>query len=137
MAEDSTDDSQKTEDASFRKLDEARKKGQVPQSREVTNWFVISGAAAGMMIFASDIAAAMRRTMARFVEQAPVMRLDGAAGPAIFDSLRDVSAALLPMLGLLMVVGIVSVVLQTGLIFAPDKLAPNLEHLSLASRPQP
>src|SRR5258708_28273455 len=104
MAEDSTDDSQKTEDASFRKLDEARKKGQVPQSREVTNWFVISGAAASMMIFAPAIGAAMQRTMARFVEQAPVMRLDGAARAAIYASLGDVAAALAPPLRLMIVV---------------------------------
>ena len=36
MAEEA-DDSQKTEEPSWRKLDEARRKGQVPQSREVTS----------------------------------------------------------------------------------------------------
>jgi flagellar biosynthetic protein FlhB len=131
MAEDS-DDSQKTEDASFRKLDEARKKGQVPQSREVSNWFVISGAAASMMLFAPGIAASIQRTMIRFVEQAPIMRLDGTGGSMALDSIRDVGTAVLPLFGVMMGVGIAGIVLQTGLLYAPDKLVPKLEHLSLA-----
>jgi flagellar biosynthetic protein FlhB len=129
MAEDN-DDSQKTEDASSRKLDEARKKGQVPQSREVTNWFVISGSALSMLIFAPGIAGALQHTMARFIGGAPEMRLDSTGVAAILDSLGDVGLAVLPLLGLMMVAGIAGVVLQTGLIFAPDKLAPKLEHLS-------
>ena len=41
MAEDSTDQSQKTEEPTQKKLDDSRKKGQVPSSREVNNWFMI------------------------------------------------------------------------------------------------
>ena len=130
MAEDS-DDSQKTEEASSRKLDEARKKGQVPQSREVANWFMISGSALSMLVFAPGIAMALRQTMARFVGGAPEMRLDGAGTTAVFDSLAGVAMAVLPLLGVMMAAGVLGVVLQTGLIFAPDKLAPKLEHLSL------
>ena len=129
MADD-TDDSQKTEEPSWRKLDEARQKGQVPQSREVINWFVMSGSALSMLIFASRIGNAIRHTMVRFIEQAPTMRIDGAGGAAIFDSLSDVVVAIAPPLALMMVSGATGVVLQTGLLFAPEKLSFNLEHIS-------
>ena len=39
--EDSTDKSQKTEEPTARKLEEARKRGQVIQSREITNWLML------------------------------------------------------------------------------------------------
>lgn len=129
MAEEA-DDSQKTEEPSWRKLDEARQKGQVPQSREVTNWFMMSGSVASLLMFGPRIADALRNTMARFVEQAPMMHLDGTGGAAILDSLREVALAVAPPLGLMMAVGVAGVVLQTGLIFAPDKLSFNLEHIS-------
>jgi flagellar biosynthetic protein FlhB len=129
MADDS-DDSQKTEEPSWRKLDEARQKGQVPQSREVTNWFVMSGSALSMLIFAPKIADAIRHIMIRFIEQAPTMRLDGAGGAAIFDSLSEVGRAVAPALVLMMAAGGAGVVLQTGLLFAPDKIGFKLSHIS-------
>ena len=129
MAEDS-DDSQKTEEPSWRKLDEARQKGQVPQSREVTSWFVIFGAAISLFIFAPGIGLAIRHTMTRFIEQAPVMHIDGTGGAAIFASLAEVARAVVPPLALMMVAGIAGVVLQTGLLFAPDKLSFDIGHLS-------
>ncbi len=42
MAEDD-DDSSKTEQPSQKKLDEARKRGEVVTSREVSHWFMILG----------------------------------------------------------------------------------------------
>ncbi len=124
------DDSQKTEEPSWRKLDEARQRGQVPQSREVTNWFVIFGSAISLFIFAPGIALALRHTMIRFVEQAPLMHIDGVGGAAIFASLAEVAKAVAPPLALMLVAGVAGVVLQTGLIFAPDKLHFDLEHIS-------
>ena len=41
MADDNTDDSQKTEDPTPRKLEESRKKGDVPLSRELNNWIML------------------------------------------------------------------------------------------------
>ena len=124
------DDSQKTEDPSGRKLDEARQRGQVPQSREVTNWFMMFGSALSLLIFAPNIGLAIRHTMTRFIEQAPVMHIDGTAGAAISASLGEVARAVGPALGLMLAAGIAGVVLQTGLIFAPDKLSFDLEHIS-------
>jgi flagellar biosynthetic protein FlhB len=129
MADDS-DDSQKTEDPSWRKLDEARQRGQVAQSREVSNWFVMTGGVLALMIFAPRIAAAMQHLMLGLVEQAGTLRLDG----AFFDSLRsalvELALALLPAFAVMMVMGAAGTVLQTGFLWAPDKLVPKLDHIS-------
>src|SRR5260221_5437288 len=99
---DDNDDSQKTEEPSWRKLDEARSKGQVPQSREVTNWFVVLGATGGMMLFAPRIATAMQNAMFRFIEQSAELRLEGAVPQAILRSTSQVALASLPAVLMLM-----------------------------------
>jgi flagellar biosynthesis protein FlhB len=129
MADD-TDDSQKTEEPSWRKLDEARSKGQVPQSREVTNWFVIMGSTLSMVLFAPGIAGAMRQAMMRFFEHSGDMRLDGTFRAVVLGTIGDIAVALIPALLLVMAMGLAAPVLQTGIIFAPDKLIPKFEHLS-------
>src|SRR6185437_6530216 len=129
MADD-TDDSQKTEEPSWRKLDEARSKGQVPQSREVTNWFVIMGSTLSMVLFAPGIAGAMRHAMMRFFEHSGDMRLDGTFRAVVLGTIGDIAVALIPALLFIMAMGLAAPVLQTGIIFAPDKLIPKFEHLS-------
>jgi flagellar biosynthetic protein FlhB len=127
---DDTDNSQKTEEPSWRKLDEARSKGQVPQSREVTNWFVVLGATGGMMLFAPRIATAMQNAMFRFIEQSAELRLEGAFREAILGTMSEVALATIPAFLVLMAAGLAGPVLQTGMIFAPDKLVPKFSHLS-------
>ena len=127
---DDNDDSQKTEEPSWRKLDEARSKGQVPQSREVTNWFVVLGATGGMMLFTPRIATAMQNAMFRFIEQSAELRLEGAFREAILGTMSEVALATLPAFLVLMAAGLAGPVLQTGMIFAPDKLVPKFSHLS-------
>src|SRR5258708_39404618 len=100
------DDRQKTEEPSWRKLDEARSKGQVPQSREVTNWFVIIGSTASMVLFAQQIALSMQRAMARFIGQSAEMRLDRAFRAVALGTLGEVGWALKPAFLVLLAFGL-------------------------------
>jgi flagellar biosynthesis protein FlhB len=130
MADD--DASQKTEEPSWRKLDEARSKGQVPQSREVTSWFVVIGGTASLLLYAPNIADTMQRAMFRFFEQSASMRLDGTFHQAIMSTIAEVAISLAPAFLIMMGAGLAGPLLQTGLIYAPDKLAPKFSHLSPA-----
>jgi flagellar biosynthetic protein FlhB len=124
------DASQKTEEPSWRKLDEAREKGQVPQSREVTSWFVVIGATASMMLYASKISGTMQDAMFRFFEQAGEMRLDGTFRDALLGTIGEIAASLAPAFLIMIGAGLAGPLLQTGMIYAPDKLVPKLSHLS-------
>jgi flagellar biosynthetic protein FlhB len=124
------DASQKTEEPSWRKLDEARDKGQVPQSREVTSWFVVIGATASMMLYASQISETMQHAMYRFFERAGEMRLDGTFREALLGTVGEIAASLAPAFLIMMAAGLAGPLLQTGMIYAPDKLMPKLSHLS-------
>jgi flagellar biosynthesis protein FlhB len=49
MAEETQDQSQKTEEPTHKRLEDARRKGQVATSREVNNWFMILGGTIAVM----------------------------------------------------------------------------------------
>jgi len=87
MAEEDQDDSQKTEEPSQRRLQEARDKGQVAQSREVQHWIVILGVALAIFIFASQAASGTARLMLPFLERPETIPFD-------FDSLRQIFAGI-------------------------------------------
>jgi flagellar biosynthetic protein FlhB len=127
------DQESKTEDASSHKLDEARQKGQVAQSREVTNWFAMSGGAGALLIFGPHISASMRQSMEVFFQRAGSMRIDGTAGGVILATLNDFAVALLPAFALMIAAGLAGTMLQNGIIFATDKLVPKLEHISIGA----
>jgi len=65
MAE--TDDSQKTEDPTQRKLEEAHKQGQVPKSQEVRHWFMLAGIALSVSIFAGSSMGHLAGTLSSFL----------------------------------------------------------------------
>src|SRR3972149_3566433 len=67
MAED-TDDSQKTEEPTHKKLEDARKKGQVASSREVNNWFMIGAGALWIAAFGPEVARDLGLVLFKFVE---------------------------------------------------------------------
>src|SRR3989304_8618323 len=75
MAED-TDDSQKTEEPTQKKRDDARKKGQVAASREVNNWFMIGAGALWIAAFGPRAARDLALVLQKFVESPDAMPMD-------------------------------------------------------------
>jgi flagellar biosynthetic protein FlhB len=124
------DASSKTEDASSRKLEEARAKGQVVQSREVTNWFAMLGVSASVMLLAPPVAKSLAASMLRFIEEPHRLRLDDAFSSAVLDALLGVALALAAPLGVMLIIGVGSSFLQNGVVFATDRLRPKLENIS-------
>jgi flagellar biosynthetic protein FlhB len=131
MADQEQDDSQKTEEPSQRRLQEAREKGQVAQSREVQHWIVILGVALAIFIFASQVSNGTARLMLPFLERPETIPVD-------FDNLRQTFAgiafglikiAVLPLL-VLIVAAMAGGLIQTGFIFSAEQLTPKLERLS-------
>ncbi|MBL94688.1 MAG: Flagellar biosynthetic protein FlhB [Alphaproteobacteria bacterium MarineAlpha3_Bin5] len=130
MAEE--DDAQKTEEPSERKLGRARDKGQVAQSQEVKNWFILFGGGIGLFFMAPMIANNLRQIVFPYIEQPHAM-------PADFDQLRlilaetilSVGINLSPLFLLLLLLAIASNVIQFGLLMTAEKMKPELKKLSL------
>ncbi|MCD8563142.1 MAG: flagellar biosynthesis protein FlhB [Alphaproteobacteria bacterium] len=131
MADDQPDDSQKTEEPTSKKLDEARKKGQVPLSREVNNFLMIL---AGTILLASSsnsIFSNLSNLMRAFIEKsytAPDSPED--IGHLLGMTFTDVFFIVgLAIFGLL-VISVVGPLGQIGPLFAPEKIKPDISKIS-------
>ena len=76
MAENQTDQSQKTEEPTPKRLEDARKKGQVPSSREVQHWFMILAGTIMIMAFAPAMMSDFKAISLKFIESPHAIPLD-------------------------------------------------------------
>lgn len=130
MAEEE-DQSQKTEEPTQRKLDEARKKGQVATSREINNALMISAAAAFVAFLSPSIVDNIGQALIPFVSSPHDFVIS-------VNDLRLITLSLLTNVGKILVLpallffaaALASSVLQNGLVFSTEPLKPKLEKLS-------
>lgn len=132
MADDQ-DQSSKTEEPTERKLSKLREDGNIPQSKEVGHLFALFG-----MLLLVGLAGpwSMTRLMAFMggaIQNAGTGRAADAssAGAALAHALLTGMMLLLPLLAVMLVVGYVGSVIQTGLTFSSKPLQPNLEKISV------
>jgi flagellar biosynthetic protein FlhB len=129
MAEDS--DLEKTEPASPRRLEKAREEGQVARSRELGTFLaLISGI--GALWFAGD---EFFRTLEGVLRSGLWFDARITRDPQIMLNVAGMSAwqgllILLPIFGLLLVVGIFSSVALGGFLLSPKALEPKFERLN-------
>ena len=75
MAEDQ-DNSQRTEDPTQKRLDDALKRGDVVKSQEVTTWFIIAGGTLVLVAFSGNMGAALTTTLRGIIANAHDLRVD-------------------------------------------------------------
>jgi flagellar biosynthetic protein FlhB len=128
----STDDSQKTEEPTAKKLEEARKKGQVIYSREVSTWLLLFAATIIVVMAGPGIMNDLTETLKAFLSDAHKFSTDGGSlRKTLIDLMLQLSKELiLPLLGLA-VIGIMSGLMQTGIIFTTDPITPDISKVSL------
>lgn len=131
MAGDDQDQSQKTEEPTQRRLDEAREKGQVASSREVGHWAILAGGAVAIAATAQSSAARLAGELAAVFERAADTALDPGALVALFTDLAlDAGLALAPLLGLLVAVAVASGIVQHGFLLSAETIQPQLDRIS-------
>ena len=86
MAEEG-DDSDKSEDPTLKRLDEALQRGDVAKSQEVNTWFVIAGATLVLIAFSGGMSEGLTTTMRGLLSNAHGIRVDGPALPRLFQKL--------------------------------------------------
>lgn len=134
MAEGTQDQSQKTEEPTHKRLEDARSKGQVASSREVNNWFVVLG---GTLVVTALLPASARDfvgVMRRFVERPHDIPTDFGNLQALYGALlSELGLLMLPLFLVLMAVALAAGLVQTGVLFATDQLRPRLERISIVN----
>ena len=128
------DDSQKTEDPTEKKLANAKKKGQVAQSMEIKSWMILLGGTAGLVFMAPFMTANIRDTIEPFIRNPHAIPADFAHLLQLVATLSvKIGLILAPLLALLFVIALFSNIVQFGLIFAPEKIKPDIKKVSLIS----
>lgn len=128
---DETDASEKTEEPTQKRLEEALKRGDVVKSQEVNTWFVIAGATLVLMAFSGGMGEGLTTTMRGLIANAHDIRVDGPALPRLFQKIgvELIAAVAIPFLVLLLA-AIAGNVVQHRLVWSYQVLSPKLSKIS-------
>lgn len=130
MAEDQ-DDSQKTEEPTQRRIEEAVKKGQVVNSREVTNFLML--ALLALLVWLAMPSAMEQATsfLRKYIESPHEIRIDPNSYRLLFTEMFKGAAMILviPIIATIFV-AFISAFIQHGWIASLDSIMPKLEKIS-------
>ena len=130
MAE-NEDGQEKTESATPKRLEEARKKGQIPRSRDLTAAAVLMAGGVALSSLGSqiggDLYSIMRRGLTLTREQAldPTQTV-----PALSGAAMDGLLASVPVLGLLLLAALLAPLVLGGWSFSTESLMPQFNRLN-------
>ena len=125
------DDSDKSEDPTQKRLDEALQRGDVVKSQEVNTWFVIAGGTLVLMTFAGSMSESLMTTLRGLIANAHGIRVDGPALPGLFQKIGlELLAALgVPFL-VMMVAAAAGNFVQHRLVWSYDGITPKWSKVS-------
>lgn len=130
MAEDQ-DKSQKTEAATPQKLQEARQKGDVAKSQELPSWLLLAASVLVLSAFSGPLVRSLAEWLKGYLAMSGQFVLDG---PNTQVLARQVVGKLFMHLGLIIglfvIVGFAGHVVQTGFLWAPEKITPKPDKLN-------
>jgi len=131
---DEPDNTEKTEDPTQKRLDEALKRGDVVKSQEVNTWFIIAGATLVLMAFSGGMSSELTTTMRGLLANAHNISMDGPALPRLFEKIgvELIAAVAIPFL-LLMLAALGGNLIQHKLVWSLEVLAPKLSKISPAA----
>lgn len=130
MADD-TDDSEKTEDPTQKRLKEAHDKGDVPKSQEVSTWFALAGTTLMIAIFAPGVAGSLGNLLKGYMEHAAEIPVDSYALRALWRDTGESVALIvgLPLLALVLMAVAGNLVQHQPLLTA-ETIKPKLSKIS-------
>jgi flagellar biosynthetic protein FlhB len=127
------ENSSRTEEATPRRLEEARKEGDVPKSPELAQVCALAGAFAAVALGGGAMARSLAESLTPFIAHPDSIQLQGAAGVAVaWQVMMAAGPALAAVLGATMLAGIGGNLVQHGVLFTTAKLKPDLSKLSPA-----
>jgi flagellar biosynthesis protein FlhB len=129
MAEDN--DTERTEDPTQKRLDDAHAKGDVAKSQEVNTWFVIAGATLVLSTFSGSLGAGILNPMRNLIANSWMIRTDG---PGLLALAQHIEYALIAAVGvpflMLMLAAIAGNMIQHRLVWSSESLKPKLSKIS-------
>jgi len=124
---------ERTEQATPKRREEARKRGQVARSVEVNSALMLLTGFGTLMIFRKHFTGRMMLTARKFLSGDHTYILDFSGTQELFlGLLRDFTILILPLLAAMFIAGILVNILQVGFLFTGEPVSPKLEKISPA-----
>src|SRR5260370_17931801 len=135
---DDNDASDKTEDPTQKRLDDAHDRGDVAKSQEINTWFVLAGATLVLSSFSGSIGSGLLTPMRNLIANSWMIHADGPGLLQLAQSLEYVLIAALgvPLL-MLALAAIAGNMIRHRLVLAGQPLKPQCTKVSPAARFQP
>ncbi len=128
---DQPDESEKTEEPTQKKLDDAKKKGDLPKSQEVTSWFMILAATLFIMIFSGSMATALAGLLENFLDNMHSMPMDSTG---LISLMRQVMLAVVAIVAMPFLffwfAGVAGNLVQFPPIFTTEPIKPKFSKVS-------
>lgn len=113
MAEDSGQD--KTEEATPKRKEEARKDGDIPRSKDLTTMMMLMAASVSMLSLGSDMMEGISNVMKSFFVRAADVNIAANELPGIFmNAISHISLVMVPFVTVMVFVALVSPLLMSG-----------------------
>ncbi|WP_026182697.1 flagellar biosynthesis protein FlhB [Leeia oryzae] len=125
------DDAERTEPASGRRISEARNKGQVPTSRELSTFVGLAAGVIGLMVFGGSIMSALKIMLRDGLTLD--WRLDSAPASMtrhLFEQALHMLLAAIPWLAFIAVAAIAAPLLLHGWLFTLTPISPDLNKIN-------
>jgi flagellar biosynthetic protein FlhB len=130
MAED-RDDTERTEDPTQKRLDEAYQRGDVAKSYEVNTWFIIAAGTLVLLAFSGSMSAGLQTTFRGLFANAHGIPVDGRSLVALTGKLcTEVFAAVAIPFTLFALAAVGSNLIQHRLVWSGEPLKPKLDRIS-------
>lgn len=130
MAEDQ-DESSKTEEPTGKRLEDARKRGQVAYSREVNNWLILLAATVSLAGFGPWIAEQTRVMFSKTLGEAHLVSLEISELQSLSGEIMIwIALASGPIVLAALAAGIAAGFVQVGWMMSPQALAPQFSKVS-------
>src|SRR5262245_16364833 len=128
---DERDDTERSEDPTQKRLDEALERGDVAKSQEVNTWFVIAAASLMLMAFSAPMGQGIATTLRGLIANSYAIRVDGRGFLHEVSKLgiEVIAAVAIPLL-LLALAAIAGNLVQHRLVWSAEALKPKLSKIS-------
>src|ERR1700710_689324 len=131
---DENDASDKTEDPTQKRLDDAHDRGDVAKSQEINTWFVIAGGTLVLSTFSGSVGGGILMPLRNVIANSWMIRADG---PGLIELAKNLEYALMAALGvpllMLTLAAIAGNMIQHRLVWSGESLKPKFSKISPAA----
>jgi flagellar biosynthetic protein FlhB len=128
---DDRDDSQRTEEPTQRRLEQAHEQGDVVRSTEISSFILLSGGTLALVALSASAATRFMGTFTVYLERPEQLVVNGQGIGAIYQqAINGLLAVVGPMIGLLVAAALTGHLIQHRPVFSVEKLKPDFSKLS-------